>query len=119
MPRPIPLAGQRPLTGAIVIRVLAAGSIAILSSAAPAAPAAHAAEPASSALSVPADSPRWSLEGQASVVQRLGRQCILLDGGAATLNDFELRDGVLDVDLETSAARGFFGFQFRITPDGE
>src|SRR5215831_13425531 len=82
------------------------------------------AEPASSvptapALSVPADSPRWSLEGQASVVQRLGRQCILLDGGAATLNDFEMRDGVLDVDLETSAVRGFFGFQFRIAPDGQ
>ena len=47
-----------------------------------------------------------------------GRQCLLLDGGAAVLKDFEMRDGVLDVDVTTSATRGFFGFDFRIDPDG-
>ncbi len=36
---------------------------------------------------------------------------------AATLNDFEMRDGVIDVDVATPASRGFFGIQFRIASD--
>ena len=66
------------------------------------------------ALSVPADSPRWQLDGQAKVAEYQGRQSIFLDGGAATLKDLEMRDGVIDVDVATPAARGFFGIQFRI-----
>jgi hypothetical protein len=68
-------------------------------------------------LSVPADSPRWELEGQAKPVEYQGRKCLLLDGGAATLKEFEMRDGVIDVDVATPATRGFFGIQFRIAPD--
>jgi hypothetical protein len=34
------------------------------------------------------------------------------------LKDFEMRDGVVDVDVATSASRGFFGIQFRIADDG-
>jgi hypothetical protein len=68
-------------------------------------------------LSVPADSPRWNLEGQARVAEYQGRRSLSLEGGAATLKDFELRDGVIDVDVATPASRGFFGIQFRI--DGE
>jgi hypothetical protein len=70
------------------------------------------------AISVPADSPRWELEGQAKVTEYLGRKCLLLDGGAAILKDFEMRDGVMDVDVATPAARGFFGFDFRIDEKG-
>jgi hypothetical protein len=33
------------------------------------------------------------------------------------MKDFELRDGVIDVDAETTATRGFFGFDFRIGSD--
>ena len=69
------------------------------------------------ALSVPADSPRWALEGQASPAEYQGRKCLLLDGGAATVKDFEMRDGVIDVDVATPASRGFFGIQFRISSD--
>lgn len=47
-----------------------------------------------------------------------GRKCLLLDGGAAILKDFDLRDGVIDVDVATSAVRGFFGLQFRIADEG-
>ncbi len=65
-------------------------------------------------LLVPADSPRWTLEGQARAAEYQGRKCLFLDGGAATLKDFELRDGVVDVDVATPASRGFFGIQFRI-----
>jgi len=65
-----------------------------------------------SALSVPADSPRWALEGQAKVAEYQGRKSLLLDGGAATLNDFEMCDGVIDVDLAIPASRGFLGFSF-------
>lgn len=70
-------------------------------------------------LSVPPDSPRWDLQGQASAADYLGRKCLFIDGGAAILNDFEMRDGVVDVDVATPAARGFFGIQFRISNDGE
>jgi len=47
-----------------------------------------------------------------------GRKCLLLDGASATLKDFEMRDGVIDVDVATPATRGFFGIQFRISSDG-
>jgi len=74
---------------------------------------------ASQTISVPPDSSRWLLEGQANATDYQGRKSLHLDGGAATLKDFELRDGVIDVDVATPAKRGFFGIQFRITADGQ
>ena len=68
-------------------------------------------------LSVPADSPRWGLQQQAKVAEHLGRKCLLMEGGAAELKDFEIRDGTLDVDVATAAKRGFFGFDVRIDKD--
>jgi len=68
-------------------------------------------------FSIPPDSQRWNLEGQAKVAEYQGRKCLYLDGGAATLKDFEMRDGVIDVDVATTAKRGFFGIQFRIAND--
>jgi hypothetical protein len=47
-----------------------------------------------------------------------GRKCLLLDEGAAVLKDYVLQDGTLDIDVTTSASRGFFGLQFRIADDG-
>ncbi len=35
------------------------------------------------------------------------------------MKDFEMRDGVLDVDVATPASRGFFGFDVRIDADGK
>ena len=67
---------------------------------------------------VPADSSHWSLQGQANVVDYQGRRAILLDGGAAVLNDYDLRDGVIDADVYTSVKRGFFGIQFRLDTTG-
>jgi hypothetical protein len=69
-------------------------------------------------LALPADSPRWEFEQGAKVTDYLGRKCILLDGGAASVKDFELRDGVIDVDVATPATRGFFGFDVRIDGAG-
>jgi hypothetical protein len=69
-------------------------------------------------LSVPPDSPRWDLQGQAKVAEYQGRKCLFLDGGAAILKDFEMRDGVIDVDVATPAKRGFVGFDFRLDKDG-
>jgi len=69
-------------------------------------------------LAVSADSSRWSLEEQAKVVDYQGRKCLLLDGGAAVLKNFQMRDAVIDVDVATPAARGFFGLQFRLADDG-
>ena len=79
-------------------------------------PAAHS--QTSQTLSVPADSPRWDLQGEAKVAEYQGRKSLLLDGGAAILKDFEMRDGVMDVDVATIANRGFIGLDFRIDKDG-
>lgn len=68
----------------------------------------------SQSLSVPPDSPRWQLEGQAKVDEYQGRKCLYLNGGGATLKDLELQDGIIDVDVATPANRGFFGIQFRM-----
>ncbi len=84
----------------------------LLSVAAPAQP-----QPATT-LSLPADSPRWEMEGRAKVDDYLGRKCVSLDGGAAGIKDFEMRDGIIDVDVATPAIRGFFGIQFRMADEG-
>ena len=69
-------------------------------------------------ISMAPDSPRWELEGQAKATEYQGRKSLYLDGGAALVKDFEMRDGVIDVDIATPATRGFFGIQFRITDEG-
>ena len=69
-------------------------------------------------LSVPPDSPRWDLQGQAKAAEHQGRKCLFLDGGAAVLKDVEMRDGVIDVDVATPAIRGFFGIDFRLADNG-
>ena len=69
-------------------------------------------------LAVPPDSPRWDLQGQAKVAEYQGRKCLLIDGGAAIVKDFEMRDAVIDVDVATPAIRGFFGLDVRIDADG-
>ena len=73
---------------------------------------------AGQSLTVPPDSPRWELDGNAKLAEYQGRKCLLIDGGAAVLKDFEMRDGVIDVDVATPAVRGFFGFDIRIPADG-
>ncbi|MGC2237455.1 MAG: hypothetical protein WA584_14930 [Pyrinomonadaceae bacterium] len=72
----------------------------------------------SQTLSIPPDSSRWELQGQAKTAEYQGRKCLYLDGGAAIVKDLEMRDGVIDVDVATPASRGFFGIQFRIETDG-
>jgi hypothetical protein len=79
----------------------------------------EAAAQSTQTLAVPPDSPRWELQGQAKPADYQGRKCLFLDGGAAVLKDFEMRDGVLDVDVATPATRGFFGFDVRIDADGK
>jgi hypothetical protein len=72
---------------------------------------------ATQAQSIPPDSSRWQLEGQAKVTEYQNRKSLFLDGGAAILKDLKMRDAVIDVDVATPANRGFFGIQFRITDD--
>jgi len=73
----------------------------------------------SQTISAPPDTSHWTLEGKAEPTEYLGRKCLLLDGGAAILNNFELRDGVIDADVATTATRGFLGIQWRISEDGQ
>lgn len=73
-------------------------------------------------LTLPPDSPRWELDGEAKPAEYKGRACLRLDGGGAGVKDLEFRDGVIDVDVATPGKRGFFGIQFRIADaagDGE
>jgi 3-keto-disaccharide hydrolase len=74
--------------------------------------------PQAQVQSIPPDSPRWQMEAKAKVTDYQGRKSIFLDGGAAVLQDLQMRDGVIDVDVSTPAIRGFFGIQFRIAEDG-
>ncbi|HYK42938.1 MAG TPA: hypothetical protein VE007_11155 [Thermoanaerobaculia bacterium] len=69
-------------------------------------------------LSLAPDSTRWELQGQAKPAEYQGRKSLLLDGGAAAVKDFEMRDAVIDVDVATPAKRGFFGIQFRLANEG-
>src|ERR1051326_7139113 len=73
---------------------------------------------AAQAQSIAPDSPRWELEGQAKATEYQNRKSLFLDGGVATLKDFQMRDAVIDVDVAPPASRGFFGIQFRLTDDG-
>jgi hypothetical protein len=66
------------------------------------------------AIAVPPDTTHWTLEGLAAVREFMGRTGVYVDGGIAILDHFELRDGIIDVDVATSAARGFFGFMVRV-----
>jgi hypothetical protein len=70
------------------------------------------------AESIPADSPRWQLGSNAKVTEYLGRSCLGLEDGAASLKDFEMTDGVIDVDMAGSGARGFYNIYFRTQRDG-
>jgi len=68
--------------------------------------------------SIPADSPRWQLEGKAKAADYLGRRCLALEDGVATLKDFEMTDGVIDIDMAGDGARGFYNIFFRTRPNG-
>ena len=71
-------------------------------------------------LSIPADSPQWSLEGKAKVTEYLGRKCLSLDGGAASVVDLDMRDGAIDVDVATATKFlcGSFGLTRRAGRNG-
>ena len=69
--------------------------------------------------SIPPDSLRWQLEGKAEPVDYLGRRCLRLDGGVATLKDFEITDGVIDLDMAGNGTRGFYNIFFRARPNGD
>jgi len=68
--------------------------------------------------SFPADSPRWQLGPQAKVTDYLGRRCLALEDDAATLKDFQLTDGVIDVDMAGTGVRGFYNIRFRTQANG-
>ncbi len=65
------------------------------------------------AESIPADSPRWQLGPKATVTDYLGRRSLALEDDPATLKDFEMTDGVVDVDMAGNGARGFYNISFR------
>jgi hypothetical protein len=71
------------------------------------------------AESFPADSPRWRLGPKAKVTDYLDRRCLALEDDVATLKDFEMTDGVIDVDMAGTGARGFYNIFFRAQANGD
>jgi len=70
-------------------------------------------------VSIPADSPRWEIQGkQAKVNEFQGRKCFWLQGGSASLKDFEMQDATLDLDIAGPGTRGFYGIYFRADSNG-
>jgi hypothetical protein len=67
---------------------------------------------AAEAESFPADSPRWQFGPEAKITNYLGRDCLALEDEKATLRDFEFADGVIDVDMAGTEARGFYNISF-------
>jgi hypothetical protein len=68
----------------------------------------------------PPDTLHWELEGNAKPATYEGRPCLFMNGAAAVAKDLVMRDGVIDVDVATTATvRGFLGVQFRVTDDFE
>lgn len=79
----------------------------------------HALTATEEAESFPADSPRWHLGPKAKVTEYLGRRCLALEEDVATLKDFEMNDGVIDVDMAGTGARGFYNIFFRTQANGD
>src|SRR5215831_3565139 len=78
----------------------------------------HDARAQGQVLSVPPDTSRWDLYGEAKPDEYQGRRCLMLNGGLAFVRDFQMRDGVIDVDIATTArGRGFIGLEFRASED--
>ncbi|MBX7151340.1 DUF1080 domain-containing protein [bacterium] len=70
-------------------------------------------------VTIPADTAHWDLQGKAKIADYQGHSCIFLEGGVAVLKEIEIRDGVIDVDINAPIApKGFFGIEFRATADG-
>jgi hypothetical protein len=74
---------------------------------------------AADAESFPADSPRWQLGPKAKVTNYLGRHCLALEDEKATLKDFEITDGVIDLDMAGTETRGFYNISFRTQANGD
>src|SRR5438046_2990229 len=74
---------------------------------------------AAEAESFPADSPRWQLGLKAKITDYLGRRCLALEDDVATLKDFEMTDGVIDLDMAGTGARGFYNIFFRTQANGD
>ena len=72
---------------------------------------ANAQRPAAQAIA--ADSSLWLFEGAAQIDTMLGRRCVRVDGGQATVKGLDLRDAIVDMDVTTPSPRGFFGLLFR------
>jgi hypothetical protein len=99
----------------IPIRSYGLGAIALIATSLIATAQAHA---EGNTVAVPPDSPRWALQENAKPMESEGRKCLMLDGGAAVLKDFEMRDAVIDMDVTTTRKRGFLGVEFRMDADG-
>jgi hypothetical protein len=67
----------------------------------------------------PVDSPRWQLGPEAKISDYLGRRCLALEDDVATLKNFEMTDGVIDVDMAGTGARGFYNIFFRTQANGD
>jgi hypothetical protein len=65
---------------------------------------------------VPFTPDRWDMQGaQTSLETYQGKECILIKNGAMVTRGIDLRDGVIELDMNFPQDRGFPGFGFRVT----
>lgn len=66
-------------------------------------------------ITVPFDSPRWTIKGEEAVPEpHLGQPALRLKSGAALLPDANFRNGIIEFDIALSKARYFPGIHFRM-----
>ena len=79
------------------------------------------AQPAADWVHVPFDDPAWNLEEAtgAAVVEIEGRTSLYFERGEAVLDGVTFGDGVIEVDVRSSAPQAFGGVIFRVQAPGE
>ena len=65
-------------------------------------------------VAVPFDDQAWTIRAEEhEVVEHLGRKALKLRGGAAILDDLDIRNAMVEFDIAATGDRGFAGLVFR------
>jgi len=68
--------------------------------------------------SVPLDSPSWEISAvESGMTTFLGRDCLRLKGGTASVKDAAFLDGIVEFDIAFTGERGFMGAVWRMVDE--
>lgn len=70
-------------------------------------------------VSVPFSDEAWTIEAQNhEIVEHLGKEALKIRGGAAMLEDLDIRNAIVEFDVAITEDRGFVGLVFRQGDEG-